>query len=845
MKNKFITPLLGIYLIFTTAIISVVSQSNSLVLAQPQNPQKQEADRYLTQAQAELEQGNLLTAKGNFQQALNIYQMIQDAVGQKDCFIGLAKIDYQEARYDLALSNLHQAERFNSESNDGQLLTTKGLVYLELGDYQEAVQNLKIGVHSLQVYGERDLAGNNQLQQAQIALGEAYFYLGQYQIALTTLESELNQTHDLHLRRRVLNMLGTIQLELAQNDAALASFEQALGVPNIPGDRIGKAQTLENLGRAYQAFGDRKLALKYYQQALEELRAIGAWGQQVFVLNHLGVLAGDLGLNNRALEYLKNAEATLSSSGGVGRVITLINLGNYYSRQGDLETATEYLTEALSWARSNGDRIGETRALSSIGAIKMRSQNLPDAITNFKESITVFESLRPGLRDETKISLFDTQVRSYELLQQAYITQQKPNEALIVAEQGRARAFLELLAERLTEQGDSDGIIAAPTIEAIKQIASDRKATLVTYSIITDEENQESQLYIWVINPTGKIEFRQLDLALLRNSYQTSVTNVSENINQTASGGPDSEQPVIENLETLIVAMRGNPTESNTESNNKPVRKRNSTLNGYKVLIEPIADLLPTAPEAKIIFIPQGVLFLVPFAALQNANGEYLIQQHTLQIAPSIQTLILNQSSTKSQKATTANSLIIGNPEPFPEDLTPLPGTEKEAIAIAELLNTDPLLKTAATETAIKEQISQANTIHFATHGLYNDRQGLQSSLALSTQDGDGFLTAEEILDLDLQAELVVLSACNTGRGKITGDGVVGLSRSFLAAGAQTAIASLWYVPDLPTATLMIEFYHQLEQTPDKAQALRQAMLTVIKQHPHPLNWAGFILIEQ
>jgi CHAT domain-containing protein/predicted negative regulator of RcsB-dependent stress response len=842
MQNKFISQLLGIYLIFTPTIY-FIAQHNYPALAQPQNFQKQEADRYLIQAQAELEQGNLLTAKGNFQQALNIYQMIQDAVGQKDCFIGLAKIDYQEARYNQALNYLQQAERFNSEPHDGQLSTTKGLVYLELGNYYQAVSNLEIGVHSLQVYGDRDLAGNNQLQQAQIALGEAYFYLGQYQKALNILEPELNQTHDLHLRRKVLNTLGTVQLELAQDDAALASFEQALGVPNIPGDRIGKAQTLENLGRAYQVFGERKQALKYYQQALEQLRSLGAWGQQVFVLNNLGVLAGELGLNNRALEYLQNAESTLSMSGGAGRVITLINLGNYYFRQGNLDKATEYLTDALNWARSNGDRIGETRALSSLGAIQLKSAQTSNAIANLKESIVVFESLSPGLRDEAKISLFDTQIRTYELLQQAYISQQKPNEALIVAEQSRARAFLELLAQRLTAQTaqtDSAKTIAPPTIEAIQQVARDRNSTLVTYSLITDERQQESQLYIWVVNPAGKIEFRQLDLKLLRSSYQTSVTTVSENTNQTASGGPDSEQPIIENLENLIIAMRGHPS----ESNNNSVRKRVSTLNGYQVLIEPIADLLPTDPEAKIIFIPQGILFLVPFAALQNPDGEYLVQKHTLQIAPSIQTLIFNQVA-KSPTKNTSTSLIIGNPEPFPEDLTPLPGTEKEAIAIARLLNTDPLIKTAATETAIREQISQAKIVHFATHGLYNEYQGLESSLAISTQDGDGFLTAEEILDLNLQAELVVLSACNTGRGKITGDGVIGLSRSFLAAGAQSAIASLWYVPDLPTATLMIEFYHQLEKTQDKAQALRQAMLTVIKQHPHPLNWAGFVLIEQ
>lgn len=839
MKYQFIQLLWLLYFIIPVSSVTLIFPSNYLVLAQSLNNQKQSADNYLTQGQTELERGNLLTAKSNFQQALNIYQMIQDHLGQRDCWIGLAKIDYQETRYNQALSNLSQAERYNSETNNGQILTTKGLIYLEIGNYRQAISNLRTGVHYLQVYSDRSLANYNELQQGRIALGEAYLYLGQYQAALSTLESELNRTQDINLKRKLLNTLGTAQLELGQNDAAKTSFESAFNLPNIPGDRLGKAQTLENLGISYQVLGDRNQALKYYQQAFEELRSIGAWGQQVFVLNRLGVLAADLGLNNRALEYLQNAEGTLSSSGGVGRVATLINLGNYYFRQKDLATATDYLTEALNWSRSNGDRIGETKALNSLGAIQLESQQTPKAITTLTESIAVFESLPPGLRDEAKISLFDTQKRSYELLQQAYIAQKQVNEALIVAEKGRGRAFLELLAQSLSDNLDREKVVAAPTIEAIKQVAQNRQATLVIYSIITDQSDRESQLYVWVVNPAGTIDFRQLDLAQLRHTYQTSVTNVSQNTNQTASGGSDSEQPLIEDLENLVVAMRGNPPKSN-----QPTHKRVATQNGYKILIEPIADLLPTNPEEKIIFIPQGMLFLVPFAALQNAQGEYLIQQHTLQIAPSIQTLTLKQFS-KSQKTNPVNPIIIGNPQPLPEDLTPLPGTEKEAIAIAELLNTNPLIKTAATETTIKEQIAQASTIHFATHGLYNEYQGLQSSLALSTQDGDGFLTAEEILDLKLQADLVVLSACNTGRGKITGDGVIGLSRSFLVAGAQSTIASLWYVPDLPTATLMIEFYQQLQQTQDKAQALRQAMLKIMPQHPHPYNWAGFILIEQ
>ena len=96
--------------------------------------------------------------------------------------------------------------------------------------------------------------------------------------------------------------------------------------------------------------------------------------------------------------------------------------------------------------------------------------------------------------------------------------------------------------------------------------------------------------------------------------------------------------------------------------------------------------------------------------------------------------------------------------------------------------------------------------------------------------------------NLKLNAELVVLSACHTGQGEITGDGVIGLSRSLIAAGVPSAIVSLWAVPDTPTALLMTEFYRHLQQNPDKAQALRSAMLTTMKQYPEPINWAAFTL---
>jgi CHAT domain-containing protein len=268
---------------------------------------------------------------------------------------------------------------------------------------------------------------------------------------------------------------------------------------------------------------------------------------------------------------------------------------------------------------------------------------------------------------------------------------------------------------------------------------------------------------------------------------------------------------------------------------------------------------------------------------LQDESGKYLIEKHTLLTAPSIQVLELTQQQRQQIAMRGKEVLVVGNPTmPFvapaigqpPQQLPPLPGAETEAKAIAPLLNTQPLTGDRATKASILPLLPSARIIHLATHGILDDIQGLKSALALAPSGGrfalapssstfppeappltkgeiggvegsDGLLTAEEILDLQLSAELVVLSACDTGRGRITGDGVIGLSRSFISAGVPSVIVSLWSVPDAPTASLMTEFYNNLQLNPDKAQALRQAMLTTLKQHPNPKNWAAFTLIGE
>ena len=143
--------------------------------------------------------------------------------------------------------------------------------------------------------------------------------------------------------------------------------------------------------------------------------------------------------------------------------------------------------------------------------------------------------------------------------------------------------------------------------------------------------------------------------------------------------------------------------------------------------------------------------------------------------------------------------------------------------------------------------MQSATVLHFATYGLLDAIEGnIPGAIALTPSGMDnGFLTSGEIFDLKLKDDLLVLSTCDTGRSKITGDGVVGLSRSFVAAGVPSAVVSLWAVGDHSTSIFMNHFYRSLRTSPNKALALRQAMLSTMKQYPNPIDWAAFMLVGE
>ena len=179
--------------------------------------------------------------------------------------------------------------------------------------------------------------------------------------------------------------------------------------------------------------------------------------------------------------------------------------------------------------------------------------------------------------------------------------------------------------------------------------------------------------------------------------------------------------------------------------------------------------------------------------------------------------------------------------------LNPLPGSEAEARAIAEMFGIEPVIGKDATETAVANRMQSAQLIHLASHGYLQATDafsnGFLSAIALApTETDNGFLTVNEVMKMKLKAELVVLSACDSGRGTVTGDGITGLSRAYLTAGVPTAIVSLWPVSDRATAILMVNFYRAIGEGKSKAAALRAATLGNRDRFTDPKLWAPFTM---
>jgi CHAT domain-containing protein/tetratricopeptide (TPR) repeat protein len=804
--------------------------------------------------------GNVYYSRGDYlraidfhQQSLAIKREIGDQQGEANSLGNLGNAYNSLGEYPQAIGFHKQSltiyRKIGDRQGEAGSFVNLGLAYNSLGYYLQAIDLYQQALAIARDIGARQVEANSLGN-----LGIAYNSLGDYPRAIDFLQQQLAIVHDIGDRRgRVVSLgnLGDVYNSLGDYPRAIDFLKQSLSIARDIGDRQGEAGSLGNLGIAYRSLGKYPQAIDFHQQSLAIYRDIGDRQGEADSLGNLGIAY--LGIAYYSLEDYPRAIGFHQQSLAIYRDIgdrqgeanSLGNLGNVYYRLGNYPRAIDFNQQSLAITHDIGDRQGEASSLGNLGLSYFSQGNLAFAIERLFDAVSIYEGLRPSeLPDSDRVRFFETQVKTYKILELALIDQNRYSEALKVSERGRTRSFVQLVSERLSERTETRVLADSQSLQSfsdMQKVAATQHSVLVEYSLVTTPDNI-SWLYVWVIQPTGKLDFRQVSLGDDPNRLPELVRQSRESIGVRGRGFVPAEPDTTETA------------------------ARDKLRELHQLMIEPIEDLLPSDPEQKVVFIPQGDLFLVPFPALMDESGEYLIKQHTILTAPSIQVLDLTRqqamANTDDASANLTPLLAVGNPV-MPEvwnpekgisaQLSPLMGAEQEANAVADFFNTEALLGAEATEQVVKQQMGNARIVHLATHGLLEygtpEESGVRDvpgAIALTpTQTEDGLLTAAEILELDLKADLVVLSACDTGLGTITGDGVIGLSRSLIAAGTPSVIVSLWSIPDAPTADLMTEFYRQRQQGKDKAQALRQAMLTTMETHPNPGDWAAFTLIGE
>jgi CHAT domain-containing protein len=768
---------------------------------------------------------------------------------------GLAIVHMRENRFKLAIEHFNKAlsgwRALKDQTMEANALMLLGSVYAGAIEENGSSMCAKgLGYLETSLTMLRQL--KDQPVEAEVlgTLGNCYEEAKNYPKGIEYKELSLaiaRQTKNQRQEGIILSSLGKSHLLAGNLPQAQAYGQQGLTLLREVQDRQGEVSALDNLANIYVASGEPKKAIdaqmqkitiaqKYDIRLLERgFNAISLNLEQAKKFNYKKH-------NQRSYDWYRQrltergfafSSLNLSESNISDYLFYIrdafVSLGDAYAKAGDNSQAVTFYQAALEpdFEKGYSYSFNDIELLGKLGRTLAKMERTSEAESMLRLALQYAEVFRTNLgyiaasasyrawTDNDRIKFAERQAEDYRQLQQVLVRQNQTDKALEIAEESRSRTFVELLSARANDRPLGKDLPNAPKLDAIRRIAKTQNATLVEYAIASPE-----LLYMWVVKPTGEITFR--------------TTKLDAKVSL--------KQLVRNSRRSIGVRSRGASKAPSTDSNTSELKQLHQSL------IAPIAQDLPQDPNDRVIFLPQGPLFLVPFAALQDANGQYLIQQHAIATAPSIQTLELTQAKTNPTQP--GKALVVGDPT-MPifegEQLPALPGARQEAIDIAKILDTQAMIGDQGSKAAVLQQMPTASIIHLATHGLLDTIKGdIPGAVALAPNAPDsGLLTSSEIFDLKLKANLVVLSACDTGRGEITGDGVVGLSRSFIAAGVPSVLVSLWAVNDRSTNVLMSDFYQNLKTNPNKAQSLRQAMLTTMKQYPNPSDWAAFTLIGE
>ena len=653
---------------------------------------------------------------------------------------------------------------------------------------------------------------------------------------------------------RVLTSIGRLYRVHGHPDQAFELYRRARDLQKEIGDVQGMIQSLNAMGIALNALGQPSEALRYQKEALQLARDSGSSLLVKFMMDAVASTELHLGQNREAAVVLEEAKQMSPP-----RPETLVLLSEARYRLGEYEAASKSADEALA---AGSDASETTRsALQSRAQALWKLGRTREALADIRQLTDSVEQARARLvpTDFMKQGFSETDRDVTSLSIHVLMGAGEEREALETAERARGRAFIDLLATK--NIAPSPPLRVAPAILTTRgsaalassddgiAVALRLNSTVLAYWV------DDTSTTIWTIASDGRIAHAQTAIG---------AATLDKWINQALHGAEKPASPA-----PVQIASRGGETVLAGRDTQAVWRRL------YDALIRPVRSNLPAGPGSRVTIIPSGPLFRVSFAALMDEKGRYLVESYSLHYSPAIE---LFQYTRRAQQRTAAlppRYLLVANPSGMPSAdgrmLPPLPGSEKEVTAISRLVPRDStviLEGSRADEVSVRGAMPASTVIHLATHGVIDGDDPLRSFLALGKTGpqpaANGRLTAEEVYSLDLHADLVVLSACRTGLGRISGDGVAGLARAFFYAGAASVVSTLWDVADQPASQLIADFYRSYRKggSVGKSEALREAQLRLMRSlrkgevradtpfgtlplPEDPVFWAGYILLGE
>ncbi|XP_078380266.1 uncharacterized protein LOC144663227 [Oculina patagonica] len=834
--------------------------------------------------------GNAYHSLGDFKKAieyherhLKIAKEVEDSAGEGRAYANLGNAYHSLGDFKKAIEyherHLKIAKELGDTAGEGGAYGNLGNAYDSLGDFKKAIEyherDLKIAKEVGDTAREGSAYGN---------LGNAYDSQGEFKKAIEYHERDLKiakEVGDTAGEGETYGNLGNAYQSLGDFEKAIEYHERCLKMAKEVGDTAGEGSAYGNLGNAYRSLGDFKTAIEYHECRLKMAKEVGDTAGEGRAYGNLGCAHHRLGEFKKAIEYherdlkiakevgdtagvggaygnLGNAYHSLGNfkkaieyherrlkiakevgdTAGEGRAYG--NLGNAYHSLGDFKKAIEYHERDLKIAKEVGDTAGEAMSFYNLGHSFELEDSLLKALDCYHSSVRKFNDVRRNLlfNDEWKISYRNMHNHAYTSLWRLLLEKGEVVKALFAAEQGRAQALQDLMNLKYASE---------PCYET-QEITYDAFSCLPSNTVFMAIDKRE--IILWIIQNGKDVQLRREQIC--DNSSEAVATTYAESLIKNTygkigvRGGVKCEDRSLDRMSDEDLSRRScdQTISQPTDFDSNPLRAL------YDVIIGPISDLIH---GNELIFVPVGPLCLAPYAAFLDSTSKYLCEDFKIRVIPSLGSLkLITDCSTDYHRK--SGALLVGDPcleEVLYQGkkLMQLPCAKAEVEMIGKILHAEPLTGKEATKDEVLRRLPSVALVHIAAHGhMETGEIALAPNTSRAYQipnEEDFLLTMKDVLSVQLRARLVVLSCCHSGRGEIKAEGVVGIARAFLGAGARSVLVSLWAIDDEATLEFMKSFYRHLAEGRKASEALNRAMKCMrdSDEFSEVKYWAPFVLI--